>query len=423
MTVVEIDSHEPVHEHLIRYIGDTKLIKNWRMLLAQADETAVKVTEFHKFKLSPGFGRQWLFRHGLSIERKRDEKHNENRLILRCFGASTKPIETFIEAAEKHYIESHIEEVAIHVAEKGSFVRKYTAKWVWRNALFRRGRSMDTVFLEEGVKENLMNDIEKYLLPATEKKYHQRGVPYHRGYLFHGMPRTGKTTTAVALAAYYGMGIRVVTLNDESLDDGLLGKIFSSVPRHCILLLEDVDAIGKRRVVTTASEDNGSDADDPERKGVEIKGVSLAGLLNSIDGVYGPEGYILIMTTNHLDKLDPALIGPGRIDFKIEFKAATKYQAENLFKSMFFDHPRDELERLAEEFSSRIKGIEMTPAEIQNYLLAQDHPNKACENCGTWLALSDRTEARNDEKGGTIEGRKIERQDAVIGEQGGSHSD
>jgi len=65
------------------------------------------------------------------------------------------------------------------------------------------------------------------------------------------------------------------------------------------------------------------------------QGISLSGLLNAIDGVASHEGRVLVMTTNHPEKLDDALIRPGRVDMQVEFSLATRAQAQEIFVRMY----------------------------------------------------------------------------------------
>ncbi len=99
--------------------------------------------------------------------------------------------------------------------------------------------------------------------------------------------------------------------------------MFISLPRRCILLLEDIDSAG----LVKRQEEGG--------KGKDNNGISLSGLLNAIDGVASPEGRVLVMTTNCPEKLDKALIRPGRIDIKIQFTMATRSQISQLFTCMY----------------------------------------------------------------------------------------
>ena len=65
------------------------------------------------------------------------------------------------------------------------------------------------------------------------------------------------------------------------------------------------------------------------------RGISLSGLLNAIDGVASHEGRVLIMTTNKPEKLDEALLRPGRVDLQIAFLNATQEQVRELFERMY----------------------------------------------------------------------------------------
>ena len=332
----------------------------------------------NNIKFSPGSSRQWLLRYRIQLQRVED---NEERLILRCFGASTEPLLLFIMDAEKHHLNKHGEEISILMAEKGSFVQKYSSSYAWRSEIFRPGRPMSTVYMDPGVIDELTKDVEKFFLPETAVSYREKGIPYRRGYLFHGIPRSGKTTTVVALATQFKLGLRVITLNDRSLDDAILGKIFDSVPSRCIVLLEDVDTSGMSTHRATVSP-GADEEDETEPKGAG--GVSLSGLLNAIDGVFSPQGYILIMTTNHKKKLDPALIGPGRVDHEIEFKAISTFQASQIFGKIFEGCPEPKLTLLAEEFSKQVNELEEPVAAIQNYLMGQAGPESACQNLKRW---------------------------------------
>jgi len=131
------------------------------------------------------------------------------------------------------------------------------------------------------------------------------------------------------------------------------------VPARCILLLEDLDAAFTRSVTrdanstglpTNAKKDASTDANAPtvqnnpnnannnkdgNNENQDVNTLSLSGLLNSLDGVAAAEGRILFATTNHLERLDPALSRPGRMDVWVEFKNASKWQCEQLFRNFF----------------------------------------------------------------------------------------
>jgi ATP-dependent Zn protease len=140
----------------------------------------------------------------------------------------------------------------------------------------------------------------------------------------------------------------MLSLSNDKLDDNMLAQNFRDAPQSAILLLEDVDAVFVNR-------DKGSGSKS---------GVSFSGLLNAIDGVASQEGRIFFMTTNHLERLDEALIRPGRCDVRVELKKASKGQMERLFLRFF---PDAELE--AKEFALKLPTNEISMAQLQGHLL------------------------------------------------------
>ncbi|TQS31876.1 hypothetical protein Golomagni_07827, partial [Golovinomyces magnicellulatus] len=85
------------------------------------------------------------------------------------------------------------------------------------------------------------------LHPSTPRWYASRGIPLRRGYLFHGPPGTGKTSFSFALAGVFGIDIYVISLQDQSVTEEDLAVLFTSLPRRCVVLLEDIDTAGLRR--------------------------------------------------------------------------------------------------------------------------------------------------------------------------------
>jgi len=92
-----------------------------------------------------------------------------------------------------------------------------------------------------------------------------------------------------------------LNLSAASLDDDSLNRALNDSPTNSIILLEDIDAIFVGR----------------ESVGRGRGRVSFSGLLNALDGVRSQEGRILFMTTNHREKLDAALLRPGRADYHV----------------------------------------------------------------------------------------------------------
>ncbi|KAG5786778.1 hypothetical protein H9Q69_014148 [Fusarium xylarioides] len=231
-----------------------------------------------------------------------------------------------------------------------------------------------------------------FLDPQTKLWYAKRSIPYRRGYLLFGPPGTGKSSFSLSIAGELDLDIYVISI--PSVNDQTLKDLFDGLPDRCVVLLEDIDAAGATRSRDLRSEDSDSEGDTGPRK----KAVTLSGLLNTLDGVASQEDRIPIMTTNHVGKLDEALIRPGRVDFKVEFRLADRETAEQLFYfvlghqeqgSLEGDQEWDsdlQIEEQAAEFAAKVPDLKFSSAEIVSYLVRyRDYPAAAIENCGQWV--------------------------------------
>jgi len=188
-------------------------------------------------------------------------------------------------------------------------------------------RPIDSVVLAVGQMERIVEDMKLFI--SSEREYARKGVHWHRGYLFHGPAGTGKTSLVKALASHFGRDLYYLPMGSIR-DDVELTKAFASVPNNSILLLEDVDSFK-----VTASREDQQDGDKPVSSGI-----SLSGFLNVLDGVMTPHGLMLIMTSNYKERLDPAIIRPGRIDVDETIGVLEGDQAERLFKAFYGMAPK-----------------------------------------------------------------------------------
>lgn len=188
-------------------------------------------------------------------------------------------------------------------------------------------RPADSVVLTTGQMERIQADMKRFL--DAEASYVSRGIPYHRGYMLYGPPGTGKTSVVRALAAHFGMDLWYGQLGDLSKDSSLISVVNQVGPRS-ILLLEDVDVFHAAK----------SRDDDGE-------GLSMAGLLNALDGVATPHGLITFLTTNDIDVIDEALLRPGRVDLREHVGLPDPDQIARLYRHWYgVDMPDDDVARL-----------------------------------------------------------------------------
>ncbi|KAJ5950308.1 uncharacterized protein N7479_008721 [Penicillium vulpinum] len=191
----------------------------------------------------------------------------------------------------------------------------------------RRKRPLESVVLHEGVKERIVADVEDFI--SSSSWYHDRGIPYRRGYLLYGPPGTGKSSFIQALAGELNYDIAILNLSERGLTDDRLNHLLTIVPNRTLVLLEDVDAAFSNRREQ-------SDAD-----GYRGANVTFSGLLNALDGVASAEERIIFLTTNHVERLDEALVRPGRVDMTVRLGEVTRYQVGCLWDRFYEDIDTD----------------------------------------------------------------------------------
>lgn len=238
-------------------------------------------------------------------------------LTFRTLGRNRALLERFVDDV----VECHLRR-----QEVLSYLYTYNDGWDYVEGY--APRSLESVLLLPGEKEHLVEDIRQFR--ATKERYVRLGIPYHRGYLLYGPPGTGKTSLISALAAHFGLSIYVISLID--FNDRSLMNAVNQVPANSILLFEDIDCAssGKARVTS-----NDATVGQAEKGPVASNTVTLSGLLNVIDGFYAPTNVLFVMTTNRIEALDPALLRPGRIDYKLYLGKAADSQKIELYRRFF----------------------------------------------------------------------------------------
>lgn len=185
----------------------------------------------------------------------------------------------------------------------------------------RRKRPLESVILDKGVKERIVADLKDFL--RSERWYYDRGIPYRRGYLLHGPPGSGKSSFIQALAGELDYNIAILNLSERGLTDDRLNYLLTIIPKRTLVVLEDVDAAFSNRRTQS------------EADGYHGANVTFSGLLNTLDGVASAEERVLFLTTNHVQRLDSALVRPGRVDMTVRLGEATRYQAGELWDRFY----------------------------------------------------------------------------------------
>ena len=200
-----------------------------------------------------------------------------------------------------------------------------TERYIESKKLNQRFASFDNLYLRKGQEKDLLNIVSTY---QTDKaRLMSLGITNKLGLLFYGDPGTGKTTSIITIASFFGRNLYYINFKKIKTNAELKMAFdeVNSVLNNGIVVLEDIDCMTdivlKRTEIQKAKE---SIEDESS--------ITLEYLLNILDGLLTANDSIVIMTTNHKDHLDEALIRPGRIDNSIEMKNCDSHQIANIYR-------------------------------------------------------------------------------------------
>ncbi|KAI1777104.1 BCS1 N terminal-domain-containing protein [Hypoxylon cercidicola] len=437
MSVVDIRTDDEIYNILMawvanqrfsqgarRFVVNTNLnSRSWRLWYYECDEDDESLSESKRKKkalsYTPSFGSHYFWYRGhLLLFRRSSKESNSFMLVsereeisISCLGRNPWILKELLMEARQMYLQKDEHKTLIY---RGT-LKPGSTEPTWQRCMARASRPFSTVILSEKTKQELIDDVTDYLRPSTQRWYANRGIPYRRGYMLHGPPGTGKSSLSLALAGFFKMRIYIVSLSSITANEETLAALFAELPRRCVVLLEDIDTAGLTHTREGAqAQPQSQSTDDDMVPGQLTTGngntntnnltgrLSLSGLLNILDGVASQEGRVLIMTTNHRDQLDSALIRPGRVDMIVEFGLADEEMTSAIFRAIFAHLDGDDdtsdsaadvlldaderkkleiekakeqaahdakVEIQAKEFAAKVPTHEFSPAELQGYLM------------------------------------------------------
>ncbi|RWS00547.1 mitochondrial chaperone BCS1-like protein [Dinothrombium tinctorium] len=318
MVTLEVTCRDKSYFWLLQYI--TKNARNTQHIAVETQFNELETGKVEtSFKFVPAVGTHFFNykRHWIRVDRNREQQTIDLHLgipyetvTLTTLGRSKQLFLDLLEEARNEELIKHEGKVITYTAV-GSEWRQFGHP--------KKIRPLSSVVLDEGIADRIMNDIKEF--NSLSNWYSQRGVPYRRGYLLHGPPGCGKTSYITALAGEMHYSICVLNLGDRSLTDDRLIHLMSEAPTDSIILVEDID-----QAFTVREE-------SPKTQAMYegLNRVTFSGLTNMLDGAVSTEGRIIFMTTNHIDRLEPALIRPGRVDMIEYIGYATDHQLKKAF--------------------------------------------------------------------------------------------
>lgn len=268
----------------------------------------------------------------ISISVTKDNEHSSETLItINIFGLFSKRF---------------TEDLLYTIGENRSVNRKY----IEYNTLDGMGgftrspkfkRKLNTIYLEN--RNEIFESID--IWKKSEDFYREKGIPYKLGILLYGEPGTGKSSLIHAIASELNKDVIVLTAG--AILNGKLNR-YDAVCCDCdtppIIVIEEIDTIVSSRQQDKELSEN--------QKSI------LSELLNFLDGSSSPDSCVIIATTNHIEKLDPAIIRSGRFDIKIQMGKISRDLAIQMCKD-FNCNPEEILD----------DSTEYNPSELQSKLI------------------------------------------------------
>ncbi|KAM3341777.1 protein HYPER-SENSITIVITY-RELATED 4 [Capsicum galapagoense] len=300
---------------------------------------------------------------------KQSEKSTNPKTELRYFELNFHKKQK--EMALKSYL-PYLLRRAKEIKEDKRVVRLHTVDYngtdYWSSVVLNHPATFDTMAMEPEMKKELIEDLDMFV---SRKDYYRRvGKAWKRGYLFYGPPGTGKSSLVAAMANYLKFDVYDLDLREVQCNSDLRRLLIGSANRS-LLVIEDIDCN-----VGLKNRENENDTTEDDK-------ITLSGLLNFIDGLWSSCGdeRIIVFTTNHKDRLDPALLRPGRMDVHIEMSYCT-FSGFRVLASNYLKVDEHRLFKAIEDLFRRVK---VTPAEVAGELMKSNNANVALEGLVKFL--------------------------------------
>lgn len=182
-------------------------------------------------------------------------------------------------------------------------------------------KQLKYLYLERETKKLFKNYLANFR--NNREGFEKCGIIYKGGILLHGKPGCGKTSCITAIGTYLQKDIYYMDLKNYSCNEELdqaLTSIKKQVKNGAVVVFEDIDCMSTVVLKNRDISDNS---------------FTLSALLDILDGGSAPENFIFVITTNYREKLDEALIRPGRMDIALEIKFCNRYQLSKIYKNIY----------------------------------------------------------------------------------------
>ena len=245
-----------------------------------------------------------------SLQSTGSEKEKQN-IVIKTLGRNQQPLLSLV--------------ADFAVKPKETDLNIYAYKDEWDVISRVNKRPLSSVILRKDIKDDLVSNLQYFY--ANREWYVKRGLSYKQTYILHGLPGTGKSSTIKALSSHFDKNICIIDIT--AMSNRSFEKAMASVPRNSIVLIEDFDSC---KALHSRTDENG----DATTRFAELTDVlSLSKVLNVLDGVVSLDDTVVFLTTNHLEKIDPAMVRKGRVDYIYEIPHLEDAEVKEYIKLMY----------------------------------------------------------------------------------------
>ncbi|KAG5621058.1 hypothetical protein H5410_006276 [Solanum commersonii] len=284
----------------------------------------------------------------------------------------------------------------------------YNLHDIWEAINLDHPATFETLAMDSELKDKIVKDLDRFV---KRKDYYRKvGKAWKRGYLMYGPPGTGKSSLVAAMANYLNFDIYDLELT-EVMRNSDLRRLLVATANKSILVVEDIDCtIDLQNNLANRTNDSPPDGSNQQANQGNLMTdlifqiVTLSGLLNFIDGLWSSCGdeRIIIFTTNHIEKLDPALLRPGRMDMHIHLS----YCTPSGFRLLAANYLETREHKLFKQIERLIETAMVTPAEVAEQLLKEDEVDVSLNGLISFLHV--KIKEKEDAKSKKVEATELE---------------